>query len=104
LPWDLVQKCDFAHNTKSSAMSIYTYIVSRAIYIYRYRAKHDTCYRYGVASVSRIDKILGLFCKRDLYKRRYSAKETYKFIDPTKRIYHDISRKAKDLFQGGEDS
>jgi len=38
---------------------------------------------YGVASVKRIDKIIGLFCKRALYKRRYSAKETYNFIDPT---------------------
>jgi len=36
-----------------------------------------------VATVSRIDKITGLFCKRDLWKRRYSAKETYHFIDPT---------------------
>ena len=24
-----------------------------------------------------------LFCKKDLEKRRYSAKETYNFIDPT---------------------
>jgi len=31
-------------------------------------------------SVSRIDQIVGLFCKRALYKRRYSAKETYNFI------------------------
>jgi len=38
---------------------------------------------YGVASVSRIDKIIGLFCKRALQKRRYSAKETYNLIDPT---------------------
>jgi len=37
---------------------------------------------YGVASVGRIDKITGLFCKRSLLKRLYSAKETYNFIDP----------------------
>jgi len=37
---------------------------------------------YGVASVSRTDKIIGLFCKRALQKRRYSAKETHDFIDP----------------------
>jgi len=42
---------------------------------------------YGVAVVSRIDKIIGLFCKRDLSKRRYSAKETYNFIDPTDRSH-----------------
>ena len=34
------------------------------------------CHHYGVASVSRIDQIIGLFCKRALLKRRYSAKET----------------------------
>jgi len=41
----------------------------------------------GVASVSRINKIIGLFCKRALQKRRYSAKETYDFIDPTDRSH-----------------
>jgi len=38
---------------------------------------------YGVALISRIYKIIGLFCKRALYKRRYSAKETYNLINPT---------------------
>jgi len=33
---------------------------------------------YGVASVSRINKIIVLFCKRALLKRRYSAKETWR--------------------------
>ena len=42
---------------------------------------------YGVALISRMDKILGLFCKRALYKRRYSAKETYNFINPTDRSH-----------------
>ena len=37
---------------------------------------------YGVALVSRIDKIIGFFCKRAPQKRRYSAKETCNFIDP----------------------
>jgi len=41
--------------------------------------------RYGVASASRIDKIKGLFFKRALQKRQYSAKETYNCIDPTDR-------------------
>ena len=45
--------------------------------------------RYGVASVSRsrIDKIIGLLCKRALWKRRYSSKETCKLIDPTDCIH-----------------
>jgi hypothetical protein len=44
------------------------------------------CY-YGVASISRIDTIIGLFCKRALQKRLYSAKETCNLIDPTNRSH-----------------
>jgi len=46
-------------------------------------ARAHACHTYGVALVSGIDRIIGLFCKRALQKRRYSAKETYNFIDPT---------------------
>ena len=38
------------------------------------------CILYGVASISRIDKIVGLLCEGALQKRRYSAKETYNLI------------------------
>ena len=37
----------------------------------------------GVATMSRRLKIIGLFCKRALEKRLYSAKETYDFKEPT---------------------
>ena len=57
---------------------------------------------YGVASVSRIDKITGLFCKRALLKRRYSAKETYNLIDPTDRS-HPISDFTISVIWGGYD-
>jgi len=40
---------------------------------------------YVVALVSWIDKIIGLFCKRALYKRQYFVKETYNLIDSTER-------------------
>jgi len=43
--------------------------------------------RYGVATTSRLLKIIGLFCKRALWKRRYSAKETYNFKEPTNRSH-----------------
>ena len=42
---------------------------------------------YGVVLASRIDQIIGLFCKRDLWKRRYSAKETCNFKEPTNRSH-----------------
>ena len=40
---------------------------------------------YGVATSSRLLKIIGLFCKRALQKRRYSAKETCNLKEPINR-------------------
>jgi len=44
-------------------------------------------YCYGVALVSKIDKIIGFFCKRALQKSQYSAKKSYNLIDPTNRSH-----------------
>ena len=38
---------------------------------------------YGVATISRLPKNIGLLCKRALGKRRYSAKETHILKEPT---------------------
>ena len=35
---------------------------------------------YGVATISRLLKIIGLFCKRALQKRPIFFKETYNFL------------------------
>ena len=48
-------------------------------------------YSYGVATISRLLKIIGLLCKRALWKRRYSAKETYNFKEPNNRS-HPIAK------------
>jgi len=42
---------------------------------------------YGVATISRLLNFFGLFCKRALLKRRYSAKETYDFKESTNRSH-----------------
>jgi len=42
---------------------------------------------YGVATIGRILKFIGLFCKRALKKRLYSAKETYNFKAHTHRSH-----------------
>ena len=42
---------------------------------------------YGVATISRLLKMIGVFCKRTLWKRRYSAEETYHFKAPTHRSH-----------------
>jgi len=53
---------------------------------------------YGVATIGRLLKIIGLFCKRALQKRLYSAKETYDFKEPTNRSYPIFgSREFSDL-------
>jgi len=49
---------------------------------------NHTSHTYGVATISRHLKITRLFCKRALYKRLYSAKETYNFKEPT-HLSHD---------------
>jgi len=70
---------------------IYTYIY---IYIYIYIHVYIYVYihiYYGVATLSRLLKIEGLFCKRALYKRLYPAKESCYFKEPTNRS-HPIDR------------
>ena len=42
---------------------------------------------YGVATISRLLKNIGLFCKRDLQKRPIFCKETYIFKHPTHRSH-----------------
>ena len=48
--------------------------------------------KYVVASISRLLKITGLFCKRALSKRLYPAKETYDFKEPTNRSHSIVER------------
>ena len=62
-------------------------IVLRVALVLSRRVQYTLYVYYGVALVSRIDKILGLFCKRTLLKKLYSAKETYNLIDPTNRSH-----------------
>ena len=58
-------------------------------YIYTYMCRVHSVFFvtcrcwYGVATISRLLKILCLFCKRALKKRRYVAKETYNSKEPT---------------------
>ena len=42
---------------------------------------------YGVATISRLIKIIGLFCKRALQKRPIFSTETYNFMEPTNRSH-----------------
>jgi len=48
---------------------------------------HKSFLTYRVASISRLLKITGLFCKKALFKRLYSAQETYNLKEPTNRSH-----------------
>jgi len=66
--------------------SVYTHI-SRCIHTHVDTTTYRSALANGGASNSRLLKIIGLFCKRALSKRRYSAKETYHFKEPTNRSH-----------------
>ena len=53
--------------------------------------------RYGVATVSRIDSIIGLFCRISSLLQGSFAKETYDLIDPTNQS-HSISSQFESCF------
>ena len=75
----------------------YMYAHSRE-YLYKCTYSVDICMKlventYGVATVSRIDKIIGFFCRISSLLEVSFAKETYDFIDATN-CSHPISAKS----------
>jgi len=62
---------------------------SSCVHIYMCCMHHNVQFNniYGVALTCKLLKSVGLFCKRDLQKRRYSAIEIYNFKEPTKRSH-----------------
>ena len=56
---------NYVQKNRKSWISVYVYMGDQFICLGGY--VYDSCTnKYGVASASRIDKITGLFCKRDL--------------------------------------
>jgi len=53
--------------------------------------------RYGVATVSRIDKIIGLFCRILSLLEGSFAKETYNLIDPTNQSHPIFSHTSRHI-------
>ena len=68
-----------------TSIYIYIYMIKYIYLIYEMQMRCRSL--YGVTLVSRVDTIIGLFCKIALLKRQYSAKETYSLIDPTNRSH-----------------
>ena len=70
-----------------TADAVSTNVCALYVCVYIYTHLRLYLYTYGVATISRLLKIIGLFCKRALLKSRYSAKETYKLKEPTNRSH-----------------
>ena len=62
---------------------LYTYALSQTCRL----LLPNYCAQYGVATISRLLKIIGLLCKRAVWKRLSSAQETYHFNEPTNRSH-----------------
>ena len=78
------------HSHMSRSLTLSSVWHSRTTsYVWHTLTHNDThCFSaYGVITISRLLRIKGLFCKRALYKRLYSAKETYNFKEPTNRSH-----------------
>ena len=69
----------------------YTYMYIYDICMYAYIHVHTQKQTYGVATVSRIDKITGLFCSILSLLQGSFAKETYNCIDPTNQSHPIVS-------------
>jgi len=63
-------------------ISQHSIFISQLFTMYAYTSRV-----WGGYTTSRRLKIIGLFCKRALWRRRYSAKETYNFKEPTNRSH-----------------
>jgi len=78
--------CDMPYVTRHMIHSCETWYDVMCHLIYSCVTWH-TCVTWHISSLL---KIIGLFCKRALWTRPYSAKETYNFKEPTNRSHLDF--------------
>ena len=90
IPWYLVVQIQ-------SGFLVWFESVTRNLSFWTWWISGGAVLSYGVATISRLLKIIGLFCKRALWKRRYSAKETYNIKEPTYRS-HPIRSCAREVY------
>ena len=64
--------------------------------------RHVYVMDYGVASVNRIDKIIGLFCRILSRLQGSFAKETYNLIEPTNRCHPIVCTDMYVIYQYAE--
>jgi len=85
----VLHTCHITHETWHVCMCDMCHITYMHVscHIYACVMSHMSESCYGVATMSRLLKDIGLFCKRALWKRLYSARETYDFKEPTNRSH-----------------
>jgi len=71
--------CKYISNVSANTSAMYLPSIARMHQQYIYNQRY--IYGYGVATVSRIDKIICLFCRIASLLQSSFAKETYNFID-----------------------
>ena len=81
----LIQMCDMTH-------SYVWHGSSECVHVTHSNVWYDSNRIYGLATISRLLENIDLFCKTALWKRRYSAKETYNFKEPTNRRHPIVER------------
>jgi len=79
------------HMNESRAMGHVTHINESCVMGYVTHILTCPALCYGVATISRLLKSIGLFCKRALQKRPIFSKETYNFKEPTNRSHPIVS-------------
>jgi len=85
---NIIILCEYVFYISYTSKYIHTFLLTRSGELLAYFCDvhvwcADVC--YGMASISRLLKIIGLCCKRALQKRWVYAKETYNFKEPTNR-------------------
>jgi len=76
----------FTYMNTHDCVLVCVWCMYTCVFVYLPRFSADLANLHWI-TLNYIDKITGLFCKEDLWKRQYSAKETYHFIDPPARSH-----------------
>ena len=85
--WHVTIVTSHVTHTMSHVTHVTSHVIIQRVMTHKMWHVTDMTRSYGVATISRLLEMIGLFCKRALYKRPYSVKETYNYKEPTNRSH-----------------